>query len=137
MYRVVLDTNILFEGLTKQGNACGLIVDAWLAGLIQVCVSDALAYEYVSVLSRKLSPANWQKAQTPLKTLLSRATFIPIHYTWRPVSPDPGDDLVVDCVMNANALLVSANVKDFRSAQMELGLQVLTPLEFVQLLIQD
>ena len=28
--RVVIDTNVLFEGLTKQGGAAGLIVDAWL-----------------------------------------------------------------------------------------------------------
>lgn len=25
--RVVLDTNIVFEGLTKSGSACGLVVD--------------------------------------------------------------------------------------------------------------
>jgi predicted nucleic acid-binding protein len=65
---------------------------------------------------------------------LERAEFISIYYTWRPASPDPGDDLVIDCVMNANALLVTTNVKDFRKAQIELGLQVLTPLEFAMIL---
>lgn len=130
-YRVVLDTNVVFEGLTKK-NACGLIIDAWLVGLIQVCISDALAYEYKDVLSRKFTPANWQKAQTALRTLLEKAEFISVHYSWRPASPDPGDDLVIDCVMNANALLVTSNIKDFQKAQAELGLTVVTPVEFVK-----
>jgi predicted nucleic acid-binding protein len=55
LLRVVIDTNVVFEGLTKQGGASGLIIDAWLAGLIVVCVSNTLAYEYDDVLSRKLA----------------------------------------------------------------------------------
>ncbi len=132
-YRVVLDTNVVFEGLTMK-NACGLIVDAWFVGLIQVCISDALAYEYKDVLSRKFNPAKWQNARTALRTLLGKAEFISIHYSWRPASPDPGDDLVIDCVMNANALLVTSNIKDFHKAQAELGLTVMTPVEFVMML---
>jgi len=53
--RAVIDTNVLFEGLTRQGGAPGLIIDAWFADLFQPCVSNALAYEYLDVLSRKLS----------------------------------------------------------------------------------
>jgi len=30
--RAVIDTNVVFEGLTKQGGVCGLIIDAWRAG---------------------------------------------------------------------------------------------------------
>jgi predicted nucleic acid-binding protein len=117
--------------LTKQKGTCGLIIDAWFAGLIQVCLSDALAYEYISVLSHKLSPVRWQRAQTAIRTLFDRADFIPIYYSWRPVSPDPGDDMVVDCAMNANAITITWNKKDFRTAEKYLGLQVMTPLELV------
>jgi predicted nucleic acid-binding protein len=28
--RVVIDTNVVFEGLTKQGGAEGFIIDAWV-----------------------------------------------------------------------------------------------------------
>jgi predicted nucleic acid-binding protein len=51
------------------------------------------------------------------------------------MSPDPGDDLVIDCVMNANAWLITSNIKDFQKAHKELGLQVLTPKEFVEILV--
>ena len=32
--RIVVDTNVVFEGLTKQSGASGLIIDAWLVGLM-------------------------------------------------------------------------------------------------------
>nr|WP_206754468.1 hypothetical protein [Pseudanabaena cinerea] len=35
-FSIVIDTNVLFEGLTKQGGAAGLIIDAWLARLLEV-----------------------------------------------------------------------------------------------------
>jgi predicted nucleic acid-binding protein len=129
--RVVIDTNVLFEGLTRQGGATGLIVDAWLSGLLEVYVSNALAYEYIDVLSRKLSDSRWSKLQPVLGTLLKTAHFTPIYYSWRSISPDAGDDLVVDCAMNAGAIVITANLKDFRQAEESLGLQVMTPIELV------
>jgi len=129
--RVVIDTNVLFEGLTRQGGATGLIVDAWLSGLLEVYISNALAYEYIDVLSRKLSDSRWSKLQPVLGTLLKTAHFTPIYYSWRPISPDAGDDLVVDCAMNAGAIVITANLKDFRQAEESLGLQVMTPIELV------
>lgn len=132
--RVVLDTNIIFEGLTRRRGSCGIIIDAWLADLIQVYVSDALAYEYADVLSRKLSAANWRQAKVALVTLLSRAQFVAIYYSWRPTSPDPGDDMVIDCAMNANAAIITSNLKNFCKAERELGVAVMTPVELVRLL---
>jgi putative PIN family toxin of toxin-antitoxin system len=130
-FRVVLDTNVIFEGLTKRKGASGLVVDAWLAGLIRVFISDALAYEYEDVLSRKLSFAKWERAQVALSTLLNLVEFVVIYYSWRPTSPDPGDDMVIDCAMNANAVVITQNKKDYRSAERYLGLQVMTPSELL------
>jgi predicted nucleic acid-binding protein len=134
LLRIVVDTNVVFEGLTKQGGASGLIVDAWLAGLMVVCVSNALAYEYDDVLSRKLSEERWSKLQPVLGQLLSVTQYTNIYFSWRPTSPDAGDDLVIDCAMNAGAILVTSNIQDFRSAKESLGLRVLTPVQFVSIL---
>jgi predicted nucleic acid-binding protein len=131
LLRVVIDTNVVFEGLTKQGSAAGLVIDAWLAGLIQVHVSNALAYEYEDVLSRKLSDVRWQELKPVLGTLLSCAHFTTIYYSWRPTSPDAGDDLVIDCAMNASAIVTTSNLRDFRNTREFLGLQVMTPVELV------
>ncbi|KPQ37208.1 MAG: putative nucleic acid-binding protein, contains PIN domain [Phormidesmis priestleyi Ana] len=134
LLRIVIDTNVVFEGLTKQGGASGLIIDAWLAGLMMVCVSNALAYEYDDVLSRKLSEERWSKLQPVLGQLLNVAQYTNIYFSWRPTSPDAGDDLVIDCAMNAGAIVVTSNIRDFRSAKESLGLRVLTPVEFVSIL---
>ena len=129
--RVVIDTNVVFEGLTKQGGAAGLLIDSWLADLLEVYVSDALVYEYVDVLFRKLSKFRWQELQPVLGTLISKTKFTSIYYSWRPTSPDSGDDLVIDCGMNAAAIVITLNIKDFRRAQESLGLQIMTPTELI------
>lgn len=129
--RVVVDTNVVFEGVTKQGGACGLIVEAWLGGLFQPCVTNALAYEYLDVLTRKLSPARWETIRLLYQELLNEAEFTTVYYRWRPISKDPGDDHLIDCAMNAGAAVVTSNLKDFKLAESQLGLQVLTPLDFV------
>jgi predicted nucleic acid-binding protein len=132
---VVVDTNVLFVGLTKQGGAEGFIINAWRLGLIQVYVSDALAYEYVDVLSRKLSSLKWARIQPVLQLLLQKVEFTTIYYSWRPMSPDPGDDLVIDCGMNADAIVITTNIRDFQNAKISLGLEVLSPQDFVDKLI--
>ncbi len=129
--RVVIDTNVLFEGLTRQGGAAGRIVELWLERKIEVCVSTSLAYEYVDVLSRKLSTRHWDRIRPLLGRLLQEACFVTIYFSWRPISPDPGDDHVIDCAMNAGALIISANVRDFMRAQEMLGLTVVRPEEFL------
>jgi predicted nucleic acid-binding protein len=131
LLRVVIDTNVVFEGLTKQGGASGLIIDAWLAGLMVVCVSNALAYEYDDALSRKLSEARWITVQPVLGKLIDIAQYTNIYFSWRPTSPDAGDDLVIDCAMNAGAIVVTSNIRDFRSAKESLGIQIMTPVQFV------
>jgi predicted nucleic acid-binding protein len=134
LLRIVVDTNVVFEGLTQQGGAAGLIIDAWLAGLMVVCVSSALAYEYDDVLSRKLSEQRWQTLQSVLGQLLNLAQYTNIYFSWRPTSPDAGDDLVIDCAMNTGAIVVTSNIRDSRSARESLGMRVMTPVQFLNLL---
>jgi predicted nucleic acid-binding protein len=136
MLQAVIDTNVVFEGLTTQGSAPGLIVEAWLSQLFVACVSNALAYEYTDVLARKLAPRRWHQLQPIVGMLLAWARFVPVYFSWRPMSVDPGDDHVIDCAMNAGVPVVTANVQDFRLAQQTLGLVVLTPVDFVTRLAQ-
>lgn len=132
--RVVLDTNVIFEGLTSKGSAGGMIMDAFFADIYTLCVSSALAYEYLAVLSRKLNASRWAGIRPHLQEMLDRAAFTPIHYRWRPASPDVNDDMIVDLVMNANALLVTYNIKHFYDASQDLGFYIQTPIQFLDLL---
>lgn len=129
--KVVIDTNVLFEGLTQRDGASGYLIEAWLGDLLDTRVSNGLAYEYTDVLSRKLSENRWEALQPVVGTLLGKAQFVVVYFSWRPISPDQADDHVIDCAMNAGAAVVTSNVRHFRNAQRSLGLEVLTPLELV------
>jgi len=126
-----MDTNVIFEGLTRRGGASGFIIEAWLAGLFHPYVSNALAYEYADVLSRKLSDKRWKDIKPVLGALLSKAEFTVVYFSWRPSSPDPADEHLIDCAMNAGAVIVTSNKKDFKNAQSSLGLSVMEPLDFI------
>ena len=136
MLRAVVDTNVLFEGLTRHG-AAGEILDAWVAGRFRPCVSTALALEYEDVLQRKLGASKGDRARKALQALLARSQYVPIRFTYRPASPDPSDDLVVDCVLNSQSVLVTNNVKDFQRPAQELGFQIRRPPDFLELLRKE
>jgi len=136
--RVVLDTNVVFEGLTNEGGSCGLIINLWRTGLLRACVSDTLIYEYEDVFSRKLSKQRWEEITLVIDDLLDQhSDFTAIYFSWRPASPDPGDDHVINCALNANAPIITSNIRDFRQARQKLGLQVLTPTELLELLTRE
>ncbi len=134
--RVVIDTNVLVEGLGRQGT-CGAIVDAWVARRFRPCVTTALALEYEAVLLRGRSPERCEQVRRALQALLSRAAHVVVHLSYRPQSPDPGDDLVIDCAMNGRAAVVTSNRRDFESAARSLGFSLLSPTEFLARLQED
>ena len=130
MLKAVIDTNVLFEGLTTMGS-CGEVVDAWVAKQFVPCVSTALALEYEEVLTNKLGTQKSRRTLAALQALLNRATFVPIFYTVRPASPDADDDFVIDCAFNAGACIVTRNTRDFRGLKGAFGIEVFTPEAFL------
>ena len=134
MIRAVIDTNVLFEGLTDTASVGALVVDAWLGRLFIPCISDSVAYEYQDVLSRKLSVVRWQGIQQILSRLLMDAQYVNANFRWRPIARDIGDDHLVDCAMNTNACVVTYNRRDFATAVKQLNLSVFSPKEFIEAL---
>ena len=130
LVRAVVDTNVVFEGLTHLGPAAE-VIDAWVDRRFQPCVSTALAFEYQDVLERKLSPIRGESILMALQALLIRCEYVPIYYSYRPSSRDPGDDMIVDCVLNSRAALITSNVKDFSSPSKNLGFRIFQPSEFI------
>lgn len=136
MIRAVIDTNVLFEGLTRRGPAAE-VIDAWTAREFQPCVSTALVLEYQDVMARKLGQARAEEALKAIQALLDRCEHVLVYFSYRPASRDPGDDLVVDCVLNGGAVLVTENVRDFEMPARTLGFQIFRPAQFVALLRRE
>ena len=102
--------------MTTQGSAPGLIIEAWRGGLFTACVATALAYEYLEVCSGKLSTRRWQQLQPVVGALLAQARFVPIYFSWRPMSPDPGGRACHRLCDERRASVVTANTRDFQLA---------------------
>jgi len=136
MDRLVVDTNVLFEGLTRLG-ACADVIDLWVSGAVTVCVSTAVALEYEDVLARKLGEPKKALALPALQALLDRVEFVPVLTPVRPLSPDPDDDRIIECAYNGHAVLVTRNLKDLAIAEAVLGVPVLTPEQFLELRRED
>ncbi len=55
-----------------------------------------------------------------------------IHYLWRPILRDPGDDLVLElAVESESAYLVTHNIRDF-SETGRFGVKAVTPRDFLR-----
>ena len=54
-----------------------------------------------------------------------------IHFLWRPLLPDPGDDHVLElAVASGSRFIVTYNTKDFRELG-QFGIDVVTPREML------
>lgn len=133
MLRAVIDTNVLFEGLSGRG-PCGVVVDAWAGRRFVPCVSTALALEYEEILTNRFGDARRPTVLKALQALLDRVEWVPIIHRIRPFSPDPDDDFLVECAFAAEAMIVTRNLRDLKLAEEALHIPVLTPEDFLSTL---
>lgn len=134
--RAVIDTNVVFEGLTHLGPSAK-VLDAWVGRRFRPCISTTLALEYRAVLMNKLAPLRGEAALMALQALLARGEYVPIYFSYRPASRDPGDDFIVDCVVNSGSVLVTKNARDFLAASRQLGFPILRPEAFLPLIDEE
>lgn len=108
-----------------------------MCGELPYAVSVALALEYEAVLKRAaLREASWASAENLevlLDALLAQAKRImPIRTRLRPTLPDPADEMVLECAVQAGAeAIVTMNVRDFRSAAELYRIKLLRPGELL------
>jgi predicted nucleic acid-binding protein len=93
--------------------------------------------EYEAVLTRPEHLAVAQISTSDVEVLLDAISLvvdpIRISYLWRPILPDPGDDLVLETAVNGGAdVVVTFNRRDFESAAPRFGLEVLAPADAVR-----
>jgi putative PIN family toxin of toxin-antitoxin system len=127
--RVVIDTNILYAGLYSSIGASYQLLRLVRTGQIIPCLSVTLAMEYEAVLSARLKELNLTKVELDgfLGYFVSVAKRVKVHYLWRPGLRDPGDDMVLEAAVSAQAdFIVTHNTKDFTGVG-RFGIQVVTP----------
>lgn len=109
--RVVLDPNVLVSAVLSRSGAPAQLVAHWLAGELEVVVSDALLAELERALGYpKLRSRVSGSEAAEIVALLREAAHLaadPVEPAAR--SPDPGDDYLIALAEAERALLVSGD----------------------------
>jgi putative PIN family toxin of toxin-antitoxin system len=134
---LVLDTNVLVAALFSRRGASFWLLRRVLDGRLPIAISVALAFEYEDVLLRPAilsqSRASAEQVSALLDAVLAQAVLVqPVRVRRRPALADPGDDLVLECALEANAgAIITTNVRDFAWASEGYGLRILKPGDLV------
>jgi putative PIN family toxin of toxin-antitoxin system len=136
--RLILDTDVLVAAIRSRSGASWQLVDGALAGRFTLLLSVALVLEYEAVLTRSehlkvgLDSGDIHEL---LDALLSVAQRVRNSYLWRPMLPDPNDDMVLEAAVNGNATaLVTFNLRHFLPAMQRFSCRVLLPRDALQTL---
>jgi putative PIN family toxin of toxin-antitoxin system len=131
--RVIIDTNILYAALYSSSGASFQLLRLVRSGLVIPCVSVTLAMEYEEVLSARLEELDLTQEQLTgfLGYFVALSEQIRIFYLWRPGLRDPGDDMVLETAVAAQAdFIITHNIRDFAGAEL-FGIRVVTPGWFI------
>ena len=134
MVRVVLDTNVVVSALRSRRGASFALLEHLEHGDFEVAVSVPLVLEYEDVLLRKpiTGALTAQDVREFLDAFCSLAHRQPIFFLWRPLLPDPKDDMVAELAVAAECFaVVTHNVRDFLGLD-AFGVKVLTPAQLLQ-----
>jgi putative PIN family toxin of toxin-antitoxin system len=135
--RIVLDTNVLVAASRSKQGASFALISEIPSEHFQICLSVGLYAEWAEVLSRpgNLPPGlTAVDAQNFVRYLASQAHLQEIHFLWRPFLADSDDDMVLELALAAGCQhIITYNTAHFRGAE-QLGIEVLTPREFLTII---
>lgn len=128
--RVVLDTNVLVSGLLSAAGPPSWIVEAILAGELELALDMAIRQEYEEVLRRP----EFGFTSGIVDELLAAIDRFGLHVAAAPPSPvplpDPDDEPFLAVAAATDSTLVTGNLKHFPPPSRE-GVEVQTPRELV------
>jgi putative PIN family toxin of toxin-antitoxin system len=135
--RIVLDTSVVVAGLRTRLGAGNAVLRQVASRRLVVLASPPLFLEYEEVLKR---PEHRLAHGLPLEAidefLAELAVLIEpveVHFQWRPQTPDPNDEMVLETAINGGAeAVVTYNVADFAVAARRFKISVLSPADLLK-----
>ena len=131
--RIAIDTNILVAALTRRGGRSARIVDAWLAGQIEVVASEATLREAEAVLG-----GGWLGRMRSHEDVSSLLEALRTWTVWVP-APEPiaglrmkdaGDVRMVETAVTGGASHIVTTDREFLSHRGYAGVEFVTPGEW-------
>lgn len=102
-------------------------------GLFTISISVPLVLEYEATAKRHLDDLSIDGAtvEAVIDYICGIAHAQNIHFRWRPMLRDPGDEMVLELAVAAGCdAIVTFNKRDFQGAD-QFGLRLLTPAELL------
>jgi predicted nucleic acid-binding protein len=132
--RVVLDTNVLVAGLRSNRGASYRFLTEVGRGRFEIALSVPLVLEYEDALLRHQAETGLARRDVDVVPdyFCSVGLLQTIFFLWRPLLPDPKDDMLVELAVAAGCrIVVTYNVRDFLGAK-ALGVLPQVPAEFLK-----
>jgi predicted nucleic acid-binding protein len=132
-----MDTDVLVAGVRGEGGASRVLITAAVERRYWFLASVPLMLQYESVLTRPEHLAAAGISELDVQVLLDAIALVArpvrISYLWRPMLPDPGDDLVLETAVNGQAeAVITFNRRHVEPAAARFGIEILAPAEAVR-----
>ena len=132
--KVVVDTNVVASATFWRGTPFQCLA-AWAQGRYEIIVSPALLAEYQETIEElhraypQHSVVAWVEALTDTASLV-----FPMEHA-RGATPDPGDEMILECALAAAVdVIVSGDKKHLLALRRFRGIPILNPADFLRLL---
>jgi len=100
-------------------------------------ISTTLFLEYEAVMKREkiqnLCSLFVDEQEELFQAFLSTCKWNEIFYLWRPNLEDEGDDFLIELAVASNSkVIITDNIKDIDSGELQFDIEVLTPKFFLE-----
>lgn len=132
----IVDTNVLFSGLRTRSGFSFRLIRAVAEGTVSPSVTVPLVLEYEDVLGRPGALPHLSRKEIGdfIDWWVSRSSTHSVHFLWRPVLPDPKDDMLLEAAIAAGAKhIVSYNLRHLEPC-LKLGIKPVTAAEYLKLI---
>ena len=135
-YQIVIDTNVVLAGLKSNKGASYKLFTILHDQRFKINISTTLVVEYEAILKRQQQQIglNLEEIDNIINGICHLANHHQLFYIWRPFAKDKDDDFLIDLALKCQAqFIISYNQKDLQPIE-KLGISILTPKQFLQLL---
>jgi putative PIN family toxin of toxin-antitoxin system len=135
--KLVLDTDVVVAALRSPAGASAELLRLARHERFTPVVSVPLVLEYEAVATRDTvmvaSGLNRMEIGIILDVLVKVSEWTKIHYMYRPMTRDPGDEMVLEAALNSGAdAIVTFNRKDYGDAPGRFGICCWLPREALE-----
>jgi len=131
--RVVIDTNVFVSSFLNPIGNPRKVIDLWKTGKIDICISEEILEEYISVLARI-----GLEGEPELYELLERfkrkenIIFASNTPSITVIEQDPADNMFIECAVAVDAPYIISGDKHLTALKSYRGISIISLSEFIK-----